>query len=160
MNNFISFGAGYHLLRNIAVSYHRETSSVLIGCPAYLGNGLVRPPPDSMRVDTKLPPHEVCRKTHLALLESIDVVLICSEVALAHQLGARVAGNFWERGPSLGPSSLVSASKRRYKIIGVMVLIIIFFVRSEIRSPSIGMEDMLETAGCEEIEYPSRGNFK
>lgn len=156
MYDLIRFGAGYHLLEELLPSAIIETCR---GCPPYLRNGLIRPLPDSMRINTELPPHEVCCKSHLALLESIDVVLIRSKVALAHQLDARVAGNFGEGGPFLGPSSLVSACKYGLEIIRVIFLIIFFFVCGEIGSPSIGMEDMLETAGCEEIEYPSRGNF-
>lgn len=95
-----------------------------------------------MRVNTELSPHQVCCKGHLALLASVNVVLVRPEVTLAHQFGARIAGNFGEWGLFLVPSLSVSPADLVHKVI-IVIVIVFFLVLSEVGSPSIGMEDML-----------------
>lgn len=147
MDDFIRHRAGDHLL---------AIGSVLMvdlpgcsGCPAYLGNGLVGSSPNSMRIDPKLSPHQVCRKYHFALLESIDIVLVRPEVAPAHQFGARIAWDFGEWRFSLVPSWAMSASEFMWEIVAVIPFVFFLFVCSEVGGPAIGMEYMSETTRCE-----------
>lgn len=80
-------------------------------------------------------------------------MLVRAEVTLAHQLRPCVTGNF--RGLGLGLLSGSPSSQLVFEPVqGVIVfcfvtVIFVLLVLGWIGCPSIGMEDMLQAAGCE-----------